>query len=177
MYRPKKVGSTRKKTATPRRRKSHRRMSGAKDIGGMAMNALALGLGAIGGRELNTIIVKQFPSFSPLMSGLAQAAIGFILPKFVKSPFVTFLGYGLVSNGIMVSAVSLGVIQGIGMITDRMAYNIPLNGTSRVNVIAGTRMAGTNALNTVTGPQSRVSNNVVKAPALIGRNGVNHMSY
>jgi hypothetical protein len=122
---------TTKAKTTHRRR---RRVSGTKtDIMGMAEQAGGLILGSVGARELNTIAIKMFPTLTPTMSGLAQMAIGFVLPKMVKGAFFQAVGNGMVANGGMVLVVSTGIINGPN---DRLAYRI--NGTSNLKVIGKT---------------------------------------
>src|ERR1700692_1723036 len=113
-----KVGTTRRKavSGTKRRKTTRRRRRGigaAGNMTGMLMTAAGLVAGSVAARELNTVIVKQFPSFSPMMSGVAQMAVGFILPMVAKNnKFVTDLGYGMIANGGMVTIVSTGLISG-----------------------------------------------------------------
>lgn len=147
-----KIGGRRPKAKTAKR-KTHRRrrISGAGDVSGMAQKAGGLVLGAVAARELNTLAVKMLPSLSPLMSGVLQMAVGFVLPKFVKGAFFQNLGDGMVANGGMVAIVSTGVITGEG---NMMAYK--LNGTSRLNVVNGT--ARLNVVNGIAGPGTRVNN-------------------
>lgn len=167
------VGTHRRKTTRRRRR-----VSGANDIQGMATKVGGLVLGAVAARELNTLVVKFLPSFSPLMSGAVQVLVGVMLPKFVKSPFIADVADGMIANGGMVLVVSTGLISGPN---DRMAYRI--NGTANHNVVAGTGYmptvngikgpayatvaGGTAAYNTVTGPQTRINNNPIPGPVAI----------
>lgn len=148
----KKVGATHKKRTTkkPAVRRHKRRISGANDMGGMALTAGGLIAGSVAARELNTIVSKMV-TLSPIMSGIMQMAAGFILPKFIKGPFFDNMGKGMIANGGMVTIVSTGIISGTN---DRMAYR--LNGTSNLRVVSGTPN-----LKVITGPQTRISNQVV----------------
>lgn len=168
------VGTHRRKASTRRRR----RVSGANDMSGMLTKAGGLILGAVAARELNTLVVKFLPSFSPLMSGAVQVGVGLLGPKFVKGAFFSDVFDGMIANGGMVLVVSTGLISGPN---DRMAYRI--NGTANHNVVAGTGFmptvngvhgpayatvaGGTAAYNTVTGPQTRINNNPIPGPIAI----------
>lgn len=136
-----KVGSRKRRTTkakkgTPKRR---RRVSG---IGSMQKPLLligGLGGGAIAARELNTLATKFFPTLatSPLVSGLAQAGVGyFLVPKIIKGPWGQMLGYGMIANGVMVAVVATGIISG----KDRMTYQLgpAVNGTAGLPLINGT---------------------------------------
>jgi hypothetical protein len=139
----KKVSGTKRKTTTRRRK----RVSGigSLDVGGIAMTVVGLGVGAIAARELNTILVKQFPTLTPTMVGLGQIAIGVALPMFMKSKLGTDIGNGMVAFGVQVEAVNFGLISGIGAAPNRsVSYRLsgaPLNqnviGYTNQNVIGG----------------------------------------
>lgn len=146
-----KVGSRRR---APVRR---RRVSGSGDLQGMLEVAGGLILGSVAARELNTVIVKQFPGFSPLLSGLVQAGAGFVIPMMVKAPFAQYIGYGMVANGGMVAIVSTGLISGLN--NESVSYRIN-GGTSRLPVVTGRRsiVSGTSNLPVVSGPDYRVNN-------------------
>ena len=144
-----KVGGTRKKAttkkATHHRSRRRRRISGVNDMSGMLEKAGGLILGAVAARELNTLVVKFFPSLaaSPMMSGIGQMAVGFMLPKFVKGAFFQNMADGMIAEGGMVTIVSTGIITGTN---NKMAYRV--NGTSNLKVISGTShlpvVSGTN---------------------------------
>lgn len=138
-----KIGSHKRRSTkskpTGRRTHRRRRISGTKDIMGAVTEAAGLGVGAVAGRELNTIMVKFMPSFAnnPLISGALQVAAGYILPKVVKGqPFVANIGKGMMANGVMVMVVSTGIISGT---RDKVSYRLPgLNGTRHLPVVNGT---------------------------------------
>lgn len=179
-----KVSGTKRRVSgarTHRRTHHHRRrrVSGTGGMGGMLTKAGGLILGAVAARELNTVVVKFAPSFSPLMSGIVQMGVGFILPKMVKGAFFQDIGDGMIANGGMVTIVSTGLISGIGQGTDRVAYRINghgVAGTGKWNVVNGTGYmpvvsglpayaavaGGTPNLSVVNGPQTRTSNNPIK---------------
>lgn len=131
--------------APAKRRTVRRRISGAGDIGGMALTVAGLGAGSIAARELNTLLVKFMPSLgtSPMLSGGIQVGVGLFLPKFVKGPFMANVGMGMIANGVMVMAVSTGIINGA---PDRVAYRLNgsavqqrrMNGTANLPVVSGT---------------------------------------
>lgn len=141
-----KVGGTRKVSGTKRKKTTTRRRRrvsgiGSINLGGVAMTVLGLGVGAIAARELNTILVKQFPTLSPEIVGLAQIGIGVVLPMVVKSKLGTDIGNGMVAFGVQVEAVNLGLISGIGA-NNKVSYRLsgaPLNqnviGYTNQNVI------------------------------------------
>lgn len=179
-----KVGSTKKrvsgarKTTVGKRTRRRRRVSGANDISGMLTKAGGLIVGAVAARELNTLVVKFLPSFSPLMSGAVQVGVGLLGPKFVKGAFFADVFDGMIANGGMVLVVSTGLISGPN---DRMVYRI--NGTSNHQVVNGTGYmptvsgikgpayaavaGGTAGYSVVTGPQTRISNNPIEGPVAI----------
>lgn len=164
------VGTHRRKTTRRRRR-----VSGATDIQGMLMKTGGLIVGAVAARELNTLVVRFAPSFSPLMSGAVQVAVGLLGPKFVKGAFMADVFDGMIANGGMVVVVSTGLINGPN---DKMAYRI--NGTPNLSVVNGTGYmptvsgikgpayatvaGGTPNLSVVAGPQTRISNNPIDGP-------------
>lgn len=135
-----KVGSKKKRTVTAKKKTHTRR----RRVSGISMQKPLLLIGGLGGgaiaaRGLNTIATKFFPALgtSPLMSGLAQAGIGyFLVPKLIKGPWGQMLGYGMIANGVMVAVVSTGIISG----KDRMTYNLgpAVNGTNNLPVVNGT---------------------------------------
>lgn len=133
------------KKKTHKGKSHHRAHTRKRRISGASMQKPLLLIGGLGGgaiaaRELNTLATKFFPSLasSPLMSGLAQAGIGyFLVPKIIKGPWGQMLGYGMIANGVMVSVVSTGIISG----KDRMTYNLgpAVNGTNYLPVVNGTQ--------------------------------------
>lgn len=153
-----KVGGTRKKaTKKSSHRRKRRRISGVNDASGMVMKAGGLVVGAIAARELNTVVVKMFPSLTPLMSGIGQMAVGYFLPKLVKgNAFIGYLGDGMIANGGMVTVVSTGIISGAN---DRIAYRI--NGVANLPVIGKTgklpMVNGVANLPVIGGPTTRIS--------------------
>lgn len=155
-----KIGGTRKKAKKAPVKTHHRkrRISGTHDMGGMIQKAGGLVVGSVAGRELNTIAVKMFPTLSPLVSGVIQMAVGYMLPKFVKGAFFDAMGSGMIANGGMVAIVATGVISGPN---DRIAYRI--NGTSNLKVINGTAhlpvVNGVAQQYQVSGPTTRISSN------------------
>ncbi len=142
------VGKAKAKTA-PRRKK--RRVSGAGDFMGIIVKAGALILGAVGARQLNAIAVKFFPSLDAKLSGAIQILAGYILPKYIKGPFMANFGDGMIANGGMVLIVNTipalaGVMSGtLGAAADTMTYRIgggtpymkAVGGTDRIRVVAG----------------------------------------
>lgn len=141
------------KVGAKKRKTTHRRgIRGVGDIGGMVQKAGGLVVGAVAARELNTLAVKFFPTLTPMISGILQIGVGYMLPKFVKGAFFANMGDGMIANGGMVLVVSTGVITGAG---DTMTYRV--NGTSQLNVVGG----GTSRLNVVSGPTNRVNNNPI----------------
>jgi hypothetical protein len=137
-----KVSGTRKKRRSAPKRKTtsrrRRRISGigSFDLGGVAIKVAGLGAGAIAARELNTLLVKMSPTtFTPMVSGLVQIAGGVFLPMLVKgNAFVNDMGDGMIANGVMVEAVNLGLISGVGG-GGKMSYRI--NGPGNLSAVAG----------------------------------------
>jgi hypothetical protein len=120
----------------------------------MVQKAGGLVVGAVAARELNTLAVKFFPTLTPMISGILQMGVGFMLPKFVKGAFFANMADGMIANGGMVTIVSTGIISGT---SDTMTYRI--NGTSNLKVIG----RGTDNLRVVNGPTTRISNNPTNA--------------
>lgn len=153
-----KVGAThKKKSKKPVVRRRRRRVSGAHDMSGMVMKAGGLVVGSVAGRELNTLLVKFFPSLatSPMLSGAMQMAVGYFLPKFVKGSFVAAVGDGMIANGGMVIIVSTGIINGVG---DVASYRIGEAGTSYLKAVGGT-----SNLKVINGMSNRVGNRPVQS--------------
>jgi hypothetical protein len=158
------VSGKRRKKAHTAHRTTHRRKRRISGIGGMDLKGIGLkvaglGVGSIGARELNTILVKQFPSLTPMISGFIQIAVGVFLPVLVKgSKFMADVGDGMIANGMMVEAVNLGLISGVSP-NSSMTYRI--NGPGNIRAIAGTSpnglrtIAGKGDLNAVAGVQRR----------------------
>lgn len=157
-----KIGGKRRRKASPKRktttRRRRRRISGLSglDFGGIAMKVAGVGVGAIAARELNTIAVKQFPGLSPMISGVGQVAVGILLPMFVKgNKFVADMGDGMCANGVMVIAVSTGVISGKeNTVSYRISGGRP-RGMGALN--SGAAVAGMNPGRTVAGLNSGIA--------------------
>lgn len=149
-----------KRKATGKRR--NRRISGVgkMNLEQIGMKILGYGAGSVAARELNTVLVKQFPTLSTTITCMVQIAAGVFLPMFVpKSQFVADMGGGMIANGVMAEVVNLGIISGA---PETMSYRI--NGTSRLNVIGRTNRlprvagAGTSNLSVIAGERPRINN-------------------
>lgn len=121
------------------RRKTTRKKRGVGsiDIEQTGMKILALGGGAAGARLLNTVLIKQFPTLTPMISGLIQVAAGAVIPMFVKNEIVANVGNGMIANGVMVELVNFGIISGVGATGRTMQYRV--NGTSALSAVGRTR--------------------------------------
>jgi hypothetical protein len=154
----------RKGAVSGTKRKTHRRkrrISGTGDMMGAIEKAGGLVLGAVGGRELNTIAVKIVPTLSPMLSGALQAVVGYMLPKFIKGSFVAAVGDGMIANGGMVMLVSTGIINGPN---NRMTYRVN-GGTSNLKVIGGTsKLQVIGQAGSVNGFDTRISNQPANVP-------------
>jgi len=121
----------------------------------------------------NTILVKQFPTLTPMVSGLIQIAAGVAVPMFVKAPWMGYVGSGLIGNGVMVEAVNLGLLSGgIGATPRTMTYRV--NGTSNLSAVGRTgrrKIGGTSNLSTVGGGTANLA--TVGSPA--NRTGANNI--
>lgn len=155
-------GKRRKKAHHRPVRRTKKRVSGigSMDLKGIGMKVAGLGVGSIGARELNTILTKQFPSITPMISGFIQIAVGVFLPVMVKgSKFIADVGDGMIANGVMVEAVNLGLISGVSP-GSRMSYRVS-GGQNNMRAIAGTSadglrtIAGSGNLNAVAGVPRR----------------------
>jgi hypothetical protein len=151
-----KMSGTRKKPAVSGKRKTTRRHSkrrrmGAIGAGGIIQKIGGLGVGAVGSREIVTLVAKMFPGVSPTIAGLLQFALGYFTPQFVKSQFGSDMGDGAMAAAIQNLLVTFGVISGIGEMNDRMSYQV--NGAN-FNTVAGyspNRLIGSGNFNTVAG--------------------------
>lgn len=124
-----------RKTSTRRRRRGISGI-GSIDIGGLATKIAGLGAGSIAARELNSVLIKEFPTLTPLVSALIQVGGGVILPMLVKNNrWVADMGDGMIANGVMVAAVNVGIISGTN--PSMMSYRIGNANGGRLNVIAG----------------------------------------
>lgn len=138
------IGAKRRRRAPVRRATTTRRRRrisgiGSVDAGGILMKAVALGAGAIAGRELDKLIRKFGLSLSPTIYNLIMIGVGAFLPKMVKgNKFVADMADGVMANAVMMSMVSLGVINGIGNNPDMVSYRINgPGGGGRLRTIAG----------------------------------------
>jgi len=137
------IGAKRRRRSPARRthttRRRRRRISGigGVDATGILMKAVALGAGAIAGRELDKIIKKMGLSISPTIYNIVLIGVGAFLPKMLKgNKFVADMADGVMANAVMQSMISLGVINGIGAAPNMVSYRI--NGNSpRLRTIAG----------------------------------------
>jgi len=109
------------KKYTHRRRKSH----GMGAVSGMATQALALIAGGVAARFVsNTVAGVMTPAGSTVSSttkyigAAAPIALGFFLPKLLKSSFGSGLGQGMIAVGGLSLAQSFGLpgISGVPMI-------------------------------------------------------------
>lgn len=167
----KKKSTARKAPAKAAPYKKRRRISGTGfNIQGMAMKIVALGAGSVGARALNAILVKMKPNLSPTMSGVIQIAAGVLLPYVIKgNKFIADMSDGAIANGVMVTAVSLGVISGTGIgAVGRGTMRYRVNGYPGFNAMAGYPdfkiVSGTPEFNTMAGNYGTVT-----APPMMAR--------
>lgn len=102
----------RKRKVHHRRRRSSR--VGAIDVKKIGTKILGVAGGAFVGRTLANVAGKSFPTLSGTYVGLGIAAVGALVPKFVKNDLGAALGDGILAIGVLQSMQSLNVIQGIG---------------------------------------------------------------
>jgi hypothetical protein len=105
----------RKRKVHHRRRRSSR--VGAIDVKKIGTKVLGVAGGAFVGRTLANVAGKSFPTLSGTYVGLGVAAIGVLVPKFIKNDLGVALGDGLLAIGVLQSMQSLNVIQGVGNTT------------------------------------------------------------
>lgn len=142
-----------KKKKTVRRRRS--RISG---VGGGNGNVLiGVLLGVVAGKALTKFAGTKI---NPKILGAAQIGVGYFMPKFVKGPTGTGIGYGLMANGGGQLLTSFGILSGVddGMIHLEMPA---MAGTDQLKAINGAddfynaqKMAGTDALSVINGMEN-----------------------
>jgi hypothetical protein len=93
-----------------------RRISGV-GKSNVIMSIAGLAGGAILARLANNIILKAKPDLNSKIINAAQIGLGIYLPKLVKSQLGKDLGSGMIAAGGLGLATSLGVINGIDMVS------------------------------------------------------------
>lgn len=133
--------TSRRRPAKKKTTRRRRRVSGINMSGGIMDAALIVG-GALAAREISNVWAKQSPGTSNYIIGAAQLGIGYMLPKFWRSPMAKSVGSGMIAMGGFAVLSQAGFISGVG---DRVSYRI--NGTDKLKAIAG----GTDRLRAVSG--------------------------
>ena len=141
--------TTGKKVGAVKRRR-RRRIGAMDDMGKSLEQYLAVGIGAVVGREIAVMAGNMFPSLqaNPLVFGLGEMAVAYVIPKFVKGPFMANAALGMAGNGFVTAVVATGIITGVNDGPNRggaqRAYqiggtaNLPMvNGVSNLPVVNG----------------------------------------
>lgn len=153
-------GKKRKKTG-PKRVTPRRRVGASGKLQPVLMNGAAVGAGIVAIREISILAGGLFPSLmaSPVMTGIAEIAIGGFAAWKGKNGFILYMGLGAIGNGIMTVLNGMGVIGGP---PQTMAYQY-----------ANRRTMGDPRLQFVAGPTTRIgsypNNFAMVAGAGIGR--------
>lgn len=120
----------RRKKAHTKRRKSR---VGAIGKGGSLMSSIGIIAGAVAGR----LVVKSvLPSMDEKIKNVGVVALGFVLPKFVKSDMGKSLGNGMIAaGGIGLVSSFLPAIAGVD---DMIEFPVQVSGIDDgISVIAG----------------------------------------
>jgi len=136
-HRSRRVGAAHHKTRARRRR----RVSG---IGsGLIMDAAALVAGAVGGRIVSNLALKQFPAISATIVNVAEIGLGAYLMNSGKSSTIKYLGAGMIAGGGQLALVNLGVISGAKPVSYRI-HGTPnfhaINGSPNFKAVNGVKM-------------------------------------
>lgn len=133
-----------KKSSPKKSTYKRKRMGASGKLEPVLMNGLAVGGGIVAIRELSILAGTMFPTLqaSPLMTGVAEIAIGGLAAWKGKGGFIMYAGLGAMGNGIMTVLNGAGVI-GAGPQT--MTYNF-----------ANRRAMGDPRLKFVAGPETRI---------------------
>lgn len=100
------MAKRRKKHVTHRRR--HRRMSGI----GHSSDIMEV-LGLVAGSVVATVAQRQFTSMNPKLISGGELVGGHLLKKHSHSPFMTGVGFGLMSAGAIGLTHEFGIIHGV----------------------------------------------------------------
>lgn len=110
---------TTRKMTTRRAPVRRRRISGV-GKSNTIMQIAGLAGGAILARLANNLILKAKPDLNGKIINAAQIGLGVYLPKFLKSQLGKDLGAGMIAAGGLGLVTSLGVINGIDVISGNM---------------------------------------------------------
>lgn len=130
-----------KKTTKHRTTRRRRRVSGlgsGLDHDGMEV------LGLIAGNVASVVAQRQMTSISPKIVSGAQLVGGFMLKKHAKSPFMSGVGYGLMSAGAIGLTHDFGILHGV----EEFVNGIAGGGSTYLET---TDMSGLNNNQTMTG--------------------------
>lgn len=108
--------TTTRKTPVRKAPVRRRRISGV-GKSNVIMSIAGLAGGAILARLANNLILKAKPDLNSKIINAAQIGLGIYLPKLVKSQLGKDLGSGMIAAGGLGLATSLGVINGIDMVS------------------------------------------------------------
>jgi len=135
----------RRKKSTMKRRRSR---VGAIGKGGSIVSSIGIIAGAVAGR----LVVKSvLPSMDEKIKNLGVCAIGFVLPKYVKSDIGKAVGNGMIAAGGMGLVSSF--LPAISGVDDMIEFPVQVSGVDDgLSVIAGDDvMAGDDSLSVLAG--------------------------
>jgi hypothetical protein len=112
-----------------RKRKTHHRRHRRRGVGAVNMKAVGTRiLGIAGGaflcRTVNNMVVKNFTTLSQTMIGIGDAILGFVIPKFIKSPIGEGIGDAFMTIGALTTMQAVGVITGVGAMPRRIPTRV-----------------------------------------------------
>jgi len=124
------MAKKRKKSTMKRRRRSR---VGAIGKGGSLMSSIGIIAGAVAGR----LVVKSvLPNMDEKIKNVGVAALGFVLPKFVKSDLGKSIGSGMIAAGGMGLVSSF--LPAIAGVDDMIEFPVQVSGIDDdISVIAG----------------------------------------
>lgn len=133
----------RKRVAGPKKhhhRGGRRRRVGASGkLQPILMDAVAVGAGIVGAREISILAGGMFPTLmaSPVEVGIGETALGVLLAWKAKNGFLRLAGMGAAGNGIMTVLNGMGVIGAPKTMTYQFANRRVAGGPSRLQFVAG----------------------------------------
>ena len=137
-----------------RRRPGSRRISGiSSSLGHEAMEVLGLVAGNVGA----TIMQRQATTLNPKIVSGGQIVVGYFVKKHAKAPFMSGVGYGLMSAGAIGLTHEIGIIHGVedfvsglygGQTYVETETEMPMRGISNHDTMSGisngSMMSGSN---------------------------------
>jgi hypothetical protein len=117
-----------------------RRVGASGKLQPVLMDAVAVGAGIVGARELSILAGGMFPTLmaSPTEVGIGETALGVLLAWKAKNGFLRLAGMGAAGNGIMTILNGMGVIGAPKTMTYQFANRRVAGGNPpRLQFVAG----------------------------------------